>query len=137
MKNITVDKTCWPIATYRFHGQQTLEEIEQLFESWQENIDRGEPYAHLILLEEYDANVGHIKLAAKWILSRTKAMKNLCCGAAIVAEKIGPVKLIFNTFLFITPMPFPYKTFSDRDEAEVWLRERFAAQGVYTRRGRD
>ena len=36
-----------------------------------------------------------------------QGMKNLCYGAAIVAEKMGPVKLIFNTFLFITPMPFP------------------------------
>lgn len=124
MINIIVDKSHWPIASYHFQGKQSLEEINQLLASWQDNIDRGEAYVHLIHLEQYDANVGHIKLAAEWVLSRTKEMKKLCYGAAVVAEKIGPVKLIFNSFLFITPLPFPYKIFSTVEEAEAWLQER-------------
>lgn len=124
MINIIVDKSRWPIASYHFQGKQSLEEIDQLLASWQENIDRGEAYVHLIQLEEYDANVGHIKRAAKWILSRNNEMKNLCYGAAVVAKKIGPVKLIFNSFLFITPLPFPYKMFDTVEEAEEWLQER-------------
>jgi hypothetical protein len=123
LKHIIEDKSGWPVVTYRFKGHQTSEDIDGLLESWQENVDRKDEFFLIFHMSNYDPHIGHVKRLAGWLLRHQKETRAYCLGVAIIAPRLGVIKMVLNAFLLISPFPFPYKLFTQEEEAGTWIQE--------------
>jgi hypothetical protein len=121
LKHIIEDKSGWPVVTYRFKGHQTSEDIDGLLKSWQDNVDRMDEFLLVFHMSEYDPHIGHVKRLAGWLLSHQKQTREFCSGVAIIAPRVGVIKMVLNAFLLISPFPFPYKLFTQEEEASDWI----------------
>lgn len=116
----------WPVAEYKFDGQQTKEDIEYLVNCWDAIANRRETFVFITKINSFKPEISHVKPLAKWALANMDLLKKYCRGNSIVSGRAMAAQLLLNSFLILAPLPYPTKIFGTDAEARTWAKSRLA-----------
>lgn len=123
----TIDPTNFPMVSCVADGDITREQLEQHFKDYRSLLERNEPYTLI-----FDATtVGTVdvhtrKEYAEFLKVNEDDFRRLCRGTAFVIGSAMIRGALTAVLWLVGSMPFPYKIFSRRDEAEQWARQQLS-----------
>jgi hypothetical protein len=116
----------WPVAEYKFDGQQTVDDIEYLVNCWDAVANRRTTFVFITKIDSFKPEISHVKPLAKWAMANMDLLKAHCRGNAIVSDRAMAAQLLLNAFLILAPLPYPTKIFSTDEDARAWAKSRLA-----------
>jgi len=127
MLAITENLNDWPVAEYKFDGQQTKEDIEYLVDCWDAIAHRETTFVFITKINTFKPEIAHVKPLARWAIDHMDLLKKYCRGNAIVSDRAMAAQLLLNSFLILAPLPYPTTIFGLEEDAKAWADSRLAA----------
>jgi hypothetical protein len=122
MGSIHTDMSEAPLYQFIVDGQPTFAQVEQHLREYRGVITRGRPYSALFDVRTAGmVDARSRKAYADFLNAHATDMKVFCKGAAFVLTS-SLLQGAITAVLWLAPLPFPYRTFTDLDEARTWLR---------------
>lgn len=124
MGEILLDAAQAPLFSFTFNGNPTHEEQARHLRDYQSILDRGRPF--VLLMDARNAGMGDArtrKAYADFLNARSDDLRLLNKGTAFVVTS-PLIQGAITAVLWLAPLPFPHKTFTDMGEALKWLRSR-------------
>lgn len=117
------DESTWPIPVVTGTGDATSEDVDEYLQIQTELLKKEEPHALIFDVR----NVGHMKAAdrsliGQWLKQHAASLRMYRRGFAYVTESMATRGLL-TAILWVSPPPYPYKIFSNMEEARAWAEE--------------
>ncbi len=122
MGTITAHLMHWPVFYVSFNGKQNDADIQHLIDTQNRATAREELYMVLADVQEFGANMIHVKRLAERAIKNQDQNNQFCLGAALVVRSPTP-RFMLSAFLLITPVQFPIEVFTTVEEGITWLRD--------------
>lgn len=124
MGEFFTDDSQAPLISFTIRGELTFAQLQDHLRDYRAILDRGRPYVLLFDAREAGmADARNRKAYADFIITYTEDMKLLCKGGAFVVTS-SLIQGAMTAVLWLAPLPFPHKVFTDMKEATTWLRSR-------------
>jgi hypothetical protein len=118
----THDESAWPVVVACPVGESTDGDVEEYVRRHDALVARGE--AHVVVMDSRQGKLmrpEHRKRLAAWIASHAAELRKCRMGLAFVSNS-ALVRGMLTATYWLSPPPYPYRTFSSLDEAMAWAR---------------
>lgn len=121
------DESAWPVVQFRFIGRLELPDIDRYFADGDAVVAGARSYACVMdgtamLLPEVD----FVRRQARWIREHQPQMRRVNRGVAFVTQS-ALIRGLVRAILHLQPLPVPYASFGDVEEAMAWAHVRAAS----------
>lgn len=128
MGAIRLDTTYAPLMTFTAEGDLAYPQVLDHFKEYRALLDRDVPYVALFDARRVGtADARCRKAYAEFLGANAQDLRRLCKGAAFVVTS-SLIQGTITAVSWLTPLPFPHRTFTRRAEARAWLRERLLGE---------
>lgn len=124
MGETLLDVTQAPLFTFTSNGETTIAQVNKHLQEYRSILDRGRPY--VVLFDVRTAGMIDAKsrkLYADFLNQNAVDLRLLCKGGAFVLTS-SLMQGAMTAILWLAPLPFPHKTFTEMAEARAWLQSR-------------
>ncbi len=126
--NLRTDASTWPIPCTTIKGPFTRESTEMMIDFLERLSHRGEDYVHMIVIENYSIDMKVMKQLGKWQFKNREVTAMHCRGSVVCVENTKGFQLVLNTLLNITPINYPIRVVSNKEDAISWAKEHLTSR---------
>lgn len=124
------DLSEWPIVHAQFApGATSSEDVAAFFSEQRLWLERQEPFAIILRVGDH-LDAATRKLVAEKIRENANLSRRYVKAQAIVHSSMI-VRGVLTAIHWLTPSPFPEKTFSSNESARDWVEERLIEANVH------
>ncbi len=122
MPAVRTDTTEAPFVTFVVEGDPTFQQVQKHLLDYRAILDRGRPYVAVFDVRSAGmVDARSRKAYADFLNANADDLKLFCRGAAFVVTS-SLLQGAITAVLWLAPLPFPHKTFTDLGQARDWLR---------------